>query len=102
MESSTYDQDNQEQEENVGDIVELEPQVLGHEGYGCILGRSNLVTREGLDGVTILVDKLFRQRLIEKERSVLIILLLYIIVVVLGSVVSWLVVTGRIGTVGGW
>jgi hypothetical protein len=65
----TYSENDEEQEKDVGDVVELEPQVFRDEGYRGILGRSNLVPGEKLPWQAILIKQVLRKRLVEKEQA---------------------------------
>lgn len=65
--SSTYHKDNNEQEEDVGNVLELEPEVLRDEGQGRVLGRPDLVSRVRLRWVAVLVEHFFWQREVEEQ-----------------------------------
>jgi hypothetical protein len=51
----TYAENDDEQEVDVGDVVELEPQVLGYEAEGRVLGGSYLVAGVLCEGVAFFV-----------------------------------------------
>ena len=51
----TYRQNDNKQEVHVCNVMELEPQVLGQETYGCVLGRSDLIAFVLHQRVTLLV-----------------------------------------------
>jgi len=63
---STYGENNDEKEVHVGDIMKLEPQVLGNETEGGVFGGTNLVAGKVDDGVAILVFGVRRQRKVEE------------------------------------
>jgi hypothetical protein len=65
----TYTEDDDEQKVDVGDVVELEPQVLGHEAERCVFGGSYLVARVVCNGVTVVVALCLRQRRVEVNPS---------------------------------
>ena len=53
--SSTYHQDHEEEEKDIGDVMELEPEVLRNERQGGILGCSNLVPGIASEGIPFVV-----------------------------------------------
>lgn len=61
----THDEDNEEQEEYVGDVLKLEPQVLGYEGQRGVLGGPDLVARELLYGTAVLINEVLGQGQVE-------------------------------------
>jgi hypothetical protein len=65
----TYTQDDDEQKVDVGDIVELEPQILGNEAERRVLGGSYLVARVVCNGVAVFVALSLRQRRVEVDSS---------------------------------
>lgn len=56
----TYREDNDEQEIDIGDVVKLEPQILGYETDGGVLCGANLVSHELSDGVSFFVACILR------------------------------------------
>jgi hypothetical protein len=56
----TYREDNQEQEVDVGNVMELVVQVLRYETQGSVLGSPNLVSPVVFEGKAILVDRFGR------------------------------------------
>lgn len=68
MKARTYNEDVDEKEENVGDLVELEPQVFGDKGERCVLCGPDLVPVVGVYRVTFLILHMRRQREIEVQR----------------------------------
>lgn len=63
----THDKDDEEQKENIGDVLKLEPQVLGYEGQRGVLGSPDLVARELLYGTSVLVDESLGQGQVEVQ-----------------------------------
>lgn len=53
---ATYNQNDEEKEENIGDILELEPEVLWDEGQRGVLSRPNLVASELVHRGAVLVE----------------------------------------------
>lgn len=53
---STYGENDDEEKVHVGNVMKLEPQVLGDEAEGSVFGCANLVSSEMIDGVAILVS----------------------------------------------
>lgn len=65
----TYHKNDQKQEENIGDVVELKPQVLRDERQRCIFGRPDFVSRKLLKRMALLVPELRGQRNVEEQCS---------------------------------
>jgi hypothetical protein len=65
----TYTEDNNEQKVHVGDIVELEPQILWHETERRVLCGSYLVARVVCDRVAVFVTLGLGQGHVEVDSS---------------------------------
>ena len=66
---ATYGKDNQKEEVDVRDVMELEKQVLRYEIERCVLGCPYLVSPKMLDWITLLVNSVWREGNVEKQRS---------------------------------
>ena len=69
-EVKTYVQDNNKQEIHVGDVMELEPDVLRDEGERGVLGGTDLVSRIVIIGETLLISFSFGNRDVEINSTV--------------------------------
>lgn len=69
QEDATYNKDNEEKEEDVGNVLELKPQVLWDEGQWGVFGCPDLVTRKLVKRIAILVEEVRWQRQIEVQLS---------------------------------
>lgn len=56
----TYRKDDNEQKVDVGDIVELEIQVLGHEANWRVLGCAHFISHKLLSWMSLLIPSVFR------------------------------------------
>ena len=64
-----YRENDDEQKVDIGDVVELEPQVLGDETDGCVFGGSNLVSHELRSGMTFFVARILGQWHVEEDTA---------------------------------
>lgn len=78
LKGDTYAQDDQKQEEDVGNIVELKPNVLWNKRQRGVLGGSDLVSRILGDGMAFF-QKLIGERQVEKQITVVLVILRAII-----------------------
>lgn len=74
LKGDTYAQDDQKQEEDVGNVVELKPNVLWNKRQRGVLGGSDLVSRILGDGMA-LFQELVGERQVEIQITVILILL---------------------------
>lgn len=51
----TYSENDDDEEEDVGDVVELEIQVLGDEGERRVFGGADFIACKLVDGVAVLI-----------------------------------------------
>lgn len=61
----THSENDNENEVDVGDVVQLKPQVLGHETDGCVFGRPDLVSLERLQRTALVIACFCRQSAID-------------------------------------
>lgn len=64
-----YRKNDDEQEVDVGNVVELEPDVLGHETQRRVFGGSDLVSDELRKGIALFVAGVIGQRLVEEDAA---------------------------------
>lgn len=65
----THAQDNDKQEVDIGDVVELEPQVLGYEAEGRVFGGSYLVAGVVCEGLAFFVALCLGQGHVEVDSA---------------------------------
>lgn len=66
----TYNQDNDKEEEDVGDIVELEPNILGYKRQWRVFGGSNLVSGVAAGRMPLVIEHAGGQGQVKEDGTV--------------------------------